>query len=316
MRLVRSPPLPCHSPCVTLHAQRIAQLRVADDAVVVALLQVVGLLRLGHHLGHIMTAGRCWLNGRSRMAKRTCCLGVVTLPKQRLPDFHPPWPARSYEVGSLSQDLFRNSSKPTSWMEHDRLVHGVLPPRDLILSRLYLRDLAPFASEFVGTFLLCFTVALCAGSTPFAPLAIGSSLMVSIFIGGHISGGHHNPAVTLAVWLANKQKAGMFQLGPGLCALGYVVAQLLASVAAGVIAYNLSMDLGSQMGTPRVSHRTSYTSAVFVELIFTFFLALTVLNVATARGTEVCQGRGGASLKTWWAPSRRSDEGAERWSVS
>jgi len=103
---------------------------------------------------------------------------------------------------------------------HDRLVQEMLPPRDLSLirSRLYLGDLAPFASEFMGTFLLCFTVGLTAGNTPFAPLAIGSSLMVSIFVGGHISGGHHNPAVTLAALVAGKMKSGFFQPGLG-CAL-------------------------------------------------------------------------------------------------
>lgn len=171
-------------------------------------------------------------------------------------------------------------------MEHDRLVFEMLPPRDLIMSRLYLGDLAPFASEFVGTFLLCFTVGL-SGTTPFAPLAIGASLMVSIFVGGHISGGHHNPAVTLAALVAGKMKSGMFQLGAGLCALGYVAAQLLASVVAGGLAYSMTADVGSEMGTPRVNHNSSRTSAVLVELIFTFFLALTVLNVTAARGTEV-----------------------------
>jgi hypothetical protein len=44
--------------------------------------------------------------------------------------------------------------------------------------KMYYGDLAPFASEFMGTFLLCFTVGLCAGVSAFAPLAIGASLMV------------------------------------------------------------------------------------------------------------------------------------------
>jgi len=37
-----------------------------------------------------------------------------------------------------------------------------------------------------------------------APLAIGSILMVMVYSGGHISGGHFNPTVTLGVWIRDK----------------------------------------------------------------------------------------------------------------
>jgi aquaporin Z len=152
--------------------------------------------------------------------------------------------------------------------------------------KMYYGDLAPFASEFMGTFLLCFTVGLCAGVSAFAPLAIGASLMVSVFMGGHISGAHHNPAVTLAILTAGKMKTGMFQMGPAGCAAGYVTAQLLGSLVAGMFAYSISRDMDYNMGTPRVSRRASWTSAMSIEIIFTFFLALTVLNVATTRANE------------------------------
>src|ERR1700716_4191578 len=56
------------------------------------------------------------------------------------------------------------------------------------------------AVEAIGTFFLVFTVGASVGSaSPFAPLAIGAVLMVMIYAGGHLSGGHYNPAVTLAV---------------------------------------------------------------------------------------------------------------------
>ena len=62
--------------------------------------------------------------------------------------------------------------------------------------------------EFIGTFFLVFTVGMAVrGGAPLAPLAIGASLMVMIFAGGHISGGHFNPAVTLAVYLRGKCEA-------------------------------------------------------------------------------------------------------------
>jgi len=45
------------------------------------------------------------------------------------------------------------------------------------------------------------------GGRPFAPLAIGSVLIVMVYAGGHISGAHYNPAVTLAVWMRGKCRA-------------------------------------------------------------------------------------------------------------
>lgn len=149
------------------------------------------------------------------------------------------------------------------------------------------KDFAPFASEFAGTFLLCVTVGLTAGITVgFAPLAIGSALMVSIFMGGHISGAHHNPAVTLAVVMAGKMKTGMFNMGPVGCGLGYVAAQLLGSFAAGLVAYLISKDMGENMGKPEMNPKATWASAMLVEIIFTFYLALVVLNVATTRANE------------------------------
>ena len=61
-----------------------------------------------------------------------------------------------------------------------------------------------YITEFIGTFFLVFTIGLVVikpGADAFAPIAIGSALMVMIYAGGHISGAHYNPAVTLAVWL-------------------------------------------------------------------------------------------------------------------
>ncbi len=67
-----------------------------------------------------------------------------------------------------------------------------------------------YFAEFIGTFFLVLTIGRTVighGAGPFAPLAIGSALMVMIFAGGHISGGHFNPAVTLGVWLRGKCEA-------------------------------------------------------------------------------------------------------------
>ena len=71
--------------------------------------------------------------------------------------------------------------------------------------------------EFIGMFLFVFTVGMAtnkAGAGALAPLAIGSVLMVMVFAGGHISGGHFNPAVSTAVFvrgrMASKSTAPMW----------------------------------------------------------------------------------------------------------
>jgi aquaporin Z len=84
-----------------------------------------------------------------------------------------------------------------------------------------------YIAEFIGTFFLVLTVGCTVignGAGAFAPLAIGSALMVVIFAGGHISGGHFNPAVTLGVWLRGKCEAK--DVTP------YMISQILGAVLA------------------------------------------------------------------------------------
>jgi aquaporin Z len=127
--------------------------------------------------------------------------------------------------------------------------------------------------EFIGTFFLVFTVGASVRSgTPLAPLAIGSALMVMVFAGGHISGGHFNPAVTLAVWLRGKLEAKD--------AIPYWLAQFAAGVIAAIIVTFLFH------GRPEDGPALRGTvPSLIVEFIFTFALAWVVLNVATAKGT-------------------------------
>ncbi len=125
--------------------------------------------------------------------------------------------------------------------------------------------------EFIGTFFLVFTVGMSVRSgAPLAPLAIGASLMVMIFAGGHVSGAHFNPAVTLAVFIRGKC--------PGKDVLPYWLAQLAAGVVAAFIVSFLFA--GKPVGGPAV-HAT--LPSVIVEFLFTFALAWVVLNVATTK---------------------------------
>jgi aquaporin Z len=131
--------------------------------------------------------------------------------------------------------------------------------------------------EFIGTFFLVLTVGFAVRNSPnlapsLAPIAIGSVLMVMIFAGGHVSGGHYNPAVSLAVLIRGKMEAKDF--------VPYVVAQFAAGALAALIVSNV-------MGKPMLgaaSHEVG--PSLVVEFLYTFALAYVVLNVATAKGTS------------------------------
>ncbi|CAM3065813.1 MIP/aquaporin family protein [Rariglobus hedericola] len=125
--------------------------------------------------------------------------------------------------------------------------------------------------EFIGTFFLVFTVGMAVRSgSPLAPLAIGASLMVMIFAGGHVSGGHFNPAVTLAVWLRGKLLLKDV--------IPYWIAQMLAGLVAGLLV-NLLLNRIQMPADHNV------VNSLVVEFLFTFALAWVVLNTATSKGT-------------------------------
>ena len=129
------------------------------------------------------------------------------------------------------------------------------------------------AAEFVGTFFLVLTV--CAtglAGAPLAPLAIGGVLAAMVFATGHISGGHLNPAVTLAVWLRGRLSAR--DAGP------YAAAQLVGGLAAAGVARLVYDD---SLAAPVDVSGRGLVAAFAVELLFTFALAFVVLNVATSR---------------------------------
>jgi aquaporin Z len=131
-----------------------------------------------------------------------------------------------------------------------------------------------YVTEFIGTFGLVFTVgcALFSG-TPLAPLAIGSALMVMVYAGGHISGGHYNPAVTLGVFL--RGKVPLADAGP------YWVAQFIgAFLAAWLARFTVHPDV---VDTLSISGAHAIAAAVLAEFFFTFALVYVVLNVATSK---------------------------------
>lgn len=124
--------------------------------------------------------------------------------------------------------------------------------------------------EFIGTFFLVLVVGLTAGRTDFAPIAIGFALMVMVYMGGHISGGHYNPAVTLGCLLRGAT--------PINDAITYWIVQLLGGVAAAVVAGFLG---AGALLTP--GEGFTMGQALVNEMLFTFALVLMVLNVATSK---------------------------------
>jgi aquaporin Z len=132
-----------------------------------------------------------------------------------------------------------------------------------------------YITEFIGTFFLVFIIGMVVlgGKGDFAPLAIGATLMVMAFAGGHISGAHYNPAVTLAVLIRGKISVSE--------AIPYMIVQIIAaSVASLVVMYFMNDKIPGE-----VVEMANTTKALLAELLGTFALAYVVLNVATAKGT-------------------------------
>src|SRR6185369_6674557 len=128
--------------------------------------------------------------------------------------------------------------------------------------------------EFIGTFFLVFTVcAAVLSKASLAPIAIGAVLAAMVFAGGHISGGHFNPAVSVAAFVRGRLEA--------MDLVYYVVAQLLAGAAAAGVAR--FVVVGATPDAPSVASGRPLAAAIVVELLFTFALAYVVLNTATSK---------------------------------
>lgn len=133
-----------------------------------------------------------------------------------------------------------------------------------------------YIAEFIGTFFLVLTIGctgIGASAGVIAPLAIGAALMVMVFAGGHISGAHYNPAVTLGVLIRGKLKAADV--------IPYWVAQCVAAAVAAIV---VSKILRAGVAVTPIAPKLG--PALLAEFLFTFALVYVVLNAATAEGTS------------------------------
>ena len=132
-----------------------------------------------------------------------------------------------------------------------------------------------YLTEFVGTFFLVLTIGLTVmQGSQFAPLAIGASLMIMVYAGGHVSGGHYNPAVSLAALMRGALPKTEY--------LPYVVSQILGATAAAWVACVILGKTFAPM--PGAGHSAMH--ALIIEFLFTFALCYVVLNSAVAKKTQ------------------------------
>ncbi len=133
-------------------------------------------------------------------------------------------------------------------------------------------------TEFIGTFLFLFVISLIGPSgSPITPIVIGGALAALIYMGGHWSGAHYNPAVSFGLFLQKRICAGTF------------MKFALAQIVAGILAFALGWYLTGKTVAiePGVGYNT--TQALITEIVFTMALVLVVLNVAVSEKTS---GRG------------------------
>src|SRR6185436_9527292 len=131
-----------------------------------------------------------------------------------------------------------------------------------------------YLTEFIGTFFLVLTIGctvIAGGPHVVPPLAIGAVLMVMIYAGGHVSGGHYNPAVTLGVWMRGRCPAA--DVAP------YWIAQIVGALAA---SFATRFLVG---GSQDIAVIRPVGPSLVAEFLFAFALVYVVLNTATAKAT-------------------------------
>ncbi|MCG8607941.1 aquaporin [bacterium] len=141
-----------------------------------------------------------------------------------------------------------------------------------------------YVAELIATFALCFigagaivTNSFSDGAVGLVGIALAHGLVLAIMINatGHISGGHINPAVTIA-FMATKR----IEIGKGI---GYIVSQLIGGVLAGFalrVIFSPNIWAASNLGTPGLSQGVSFLNGVYVEAILTFLLVFTIFGTA------------------------------------
>jgi aquaporin Z len=132
---------------------------------------------------------------------------------------------------------------------------------------------AKLLTELVGSFVFMTVIALSANAGALAPVAIGLALAAMVYMGGHVSGAHYNPAVSFALFMRRVIDAPTM--------LAYWVMQLVA----GIVAFGMADMLSGRTPGIGPGAGVSAWAALAAEIVFTAALAAVVLNVAATRET-------------------------------
>lgn len=134
--------------------------------------------------------------------------------------------------------------------------------------------MARYITELIGTFFLVFSIGMVSiNGLADAPLAIGLALTALVYMGGHVSGAHYNPAVTLAIYLRGVMEKSDV--------VPYLAAQLLGAWFAATLVHLITGETFAP--APGVD---GVPAPLLAEILATFVLVLVILNVATAKATE------------------------------
>ena len=136
-----------------------------------------------------------------------------------------------------------------------------------------------FLAEFIGTFALVFIGAGAAAQVKdvgMVGVALAHGLVIALFVYayGPISGGHFNPAITLA--LALNKIIGWTE------AVYYWVAQLLASMIAAAVLFMIFNGAKNGLGATVLGKGINPFQGLLIEIILTFFLVTAVYHLAVA----------------------------------
>jgi aquaporin TIP len=136
-----------------------------------------------------------------------------------------------------------------------------------------------FIAEFIGTFALMFIGggAIINGNATLVGVALAHGLTIAAFGSafGAVSGGHFNPAVTLAMLVT-----GRIDVPKGL---GYIVVQCLGAIVAAfllTITFPPDQVAAAKLGTPLLAGNVTIGGAVIAEAVTTFALVSVIMGTA------------------------------------
>ena len=132
---------------------------------------------------------------------------------------------------------------------------------------------AKLLTEFAGTFVFLSAIALSGSAGALAPVAVGLTLTAMVYMGGHVSGAHYNPAVSFGLLLRR------------VISLPTMVAYWLTQLVAGSLAFGFAFLIGAHIGGIHTGGGVYWYSALAAETLFTAALVLVVLNVAATKET-------------------------------